>query len=156
MYTGWHSSVSIIEVYRHSKQSFRPSSNVMYLISFGWGWWKKMEEVRFIKLTKCEYVHFRVTKINICRLRISKLRKQQMYNPVSENRHTCINCSYNKVNYQLISDWYSHNPNLHSFTTAAPRGTIIVMWRTILLHPERMGPVFDATIFICLNLVTKM
>jgi len=30
------------------------------------------------------------------------------------------------------------------------------MGRTILLHPERMGPVFNEAIFICGNLVTKI
>ena len=30
------------------------------------------------------------------------------------------------------------------------------MGRTILLHPERMGPVFNEAIFICWNLVTKI
>jgi hypothetical protein len=30
------------------------------------------------------------------------------------------------------------------------------MGRTILLHPERMGPVFDEAIFVRGNLVTKM
>jgi hypothetical protein len=65
MYTGWHSYVSIIEVYRHSKQSFRPSSNVMYLISFGWVDNKKMEKAELIRLTKCTYVGSLVKKIHV-------------------------------------------------------------------------------------------
>jgi hypothetical protein len=45
--------------------------------------------------------------------------------------------------------------DLHPFTTATPGSAIIFMGRTVLLHPERMCPVFDQAILICWNLGRK-
>jgi hypothetical protein len=45
--------------------------------------------------------------------------------------------------------------DLHSFTAAAPRGTIIFMGGAILLHPERVCSVLDEAISIGWNLGKK-
>jgi len=42
--------------------------------------------------------------------------------------------------------------DLHSFTTATPRSSITLMWRTILLHPKGMCPILNKTSWICRNL----